>query len=222
MIGRSLLFICVVLLPTGCDNDPPPEYAKPLAQWRDTKVAKRALPTVGGPTLQVPDSHDVLCIDPNPSNTYAGCGFDLDERTGRLATLQTEYSQRLDVEMVFEKGRFDSIRNEARIGADQRAASGPPLGQAAVEQALTGSSAGQQFAVGCWRRSAVNASGTGLDMNGPYACTLVIENRSLGATVLGYPAPRPESPGTPLDRTRLNRLIAMISAIEASFMPSSG
>ncbi len=159
------------------------------------------------------------CIDPSPANTYAGCSFYLNERTGRLATPSTEYDQRLDVEMVFEQDRFAHVRFEARIGADQRPPSGPPLEQAAVEQSLTGTSGGQRFAVGCWHQLAVNASGNGLNVNGPYACTLVIENRSLGATVMEYAAPPPDRPDTPLDRARLDRLVATLSAIEASFVP---
>ena len=211
--------LCGVVLLAGC-GDAATEHGKPLAQWRETKVAIRTLPTVGGPTLQVPVSQDVTCIDPEPNNTYAGCGFNLDERTGRLAAPETDWDQRLDVEMVFEQGRFALARNEARIGAEQRPASGPPLQQAAVEQSQTGTSGGQRFAVGCWHRLAVTASGTGLDVNGPYACTLVVENRSLGATVVEFPAPTPERPDAPLDRARLDRLVAMLSAIEASFIPA--
>ena len=219
MSRRSLLVTGLLLLPAACGKDPAPEYAKPLAQWRETKVAIRALPTVGGPTLQVPDSRDVVCSDPTPANSYAGCDFELDERTGRLATLQTDAGQRLTVEMAFEKDGFAHLRNEARIAAEQRPANGPPLEQAAVDQALDGTSGGQRFTVGCWHRLAVNESGTGLNVNGPYACTLVIENRSLGATVMDVPAPPPDRPDAPLDRARLDRLIATASAIEASFMP---
>ena len=123
-----------------------------------------------------------------------GASSHLDETSGRLATQKTEYDQRLHVEMVFERDRFAQLRNEARIGADQRAASGGSQGEAAVEQALIGTSGGQRFAVGCWHRLAENASGTGLDVNGPYACTLVIEEpepwRDLGG-LFGAPARPP-------------------------------
>ncbi len=219
MTGRGILLACVLLLPANCGDNTAPDYTKPLAEWRQTGVPVRLLPTVGGPTLQVPATKDGLCMAPEPSNSYAGCVFHLDEASARLATDKTEYDQRLDVEMVFERDRFTQLRNEARIGAEQRAGSDGPGGGAPVEQVLTGTSRRQRFASGCWRRLAVNTSGTGLDVNGPYACTLVIENRSLGATVVDYSAPPPAVSGMPLDRARIDRLVAAMAAIEASFLP---
>ena len=216
---RSLVFVGLALLPACCGDDVAPEYTKPLAKWRETGVAARSLPTTGGPTLQVPASQANLCVDPSPSNSYSGCSFDLDETSGRLATQSTGYDQRLDVEMVFERGRFAQLRNEARIGADQRAAGDPPNGQAAVEQVQTGISGGQAFAVGCWHRLGTNSAGTGLDMNGPYGCTLVIENRSVGATVVDYPAAAPPRPGAPIDRARLDGIVTLVATIETSFLP---
>ena len=131
MSRTRLLFACVVLLPACCGDDVAPEYTKPLAKWRETGVAARSLPTVGGPTLQVPDTSEALCVEPNPANSYAGCSFCVDEASDRLATPTTGYDQRLDVEMVFERDRFAHLRNEARIGADQQSGGNPPSGQAA-------------------------------------------------------------------------------------------
>ena len=222
MNRNCLLLVCVAPLLACCGDDPAPIYTKPLAQWRETGVAVRSLRTVEGPTLQVPVTGEAFCTDPNPSNSYAGCSFYLDERSGRLATPETEYDQRLDVEMVFERDRFAQLRNEARTGADQQAAGDPPTGQAAVEQVLIGTSGGQRFAVGCWHRLAVNAAGTGLTANGPYACTLVVENRTLGATMVDYAAPPPAQSDMPLDRLRLDGIVATMSAIEASFLPRGG
>ena len=169
--------------------------------------------------LQVPDTGEGLCVGPNPSNSYAGCSFLLDEVSGRLATSATGYEQRPDVEMAFERDGFVQLCNEARIGADPRPASEPPLGQAPVEQVLTGVSGGQRFAVGCWHCLAENAAATRLAVDGPYACTLVIENRSLGATVVDYPAPLPPCAAAPLDRMRVDRLVVLMAAIKASFLP---
>ncbi len=204
---------------TGCKARLAPELTKPLAEWRSTGVNIRRIQTVGGPLLQIPVSFDVTCSDPGPSNPLTDCGFTLDEASGRLQHGDTSPLTWLHVSMSFEVGRYEYERGIARPYPRQWPGSGLPLNEAPVRQSLTGVSGGQPFTLGCWDERTVS---------GPpaYACVLVIRNRSIGDTVVDFYAPRPpagadparpDPSAPPFDLARLDRIVAIMGQIEASF-----
>ena len=184
----------------------------------------RAVVSDGGPVFQVPDVMDLTCTDAVPSNDSAGCSFNLVEATGKLARSDDKPVDLLTVaQMLQPSAVYAQTRNMARINPEQRAAWTGDLKQAAVEQADEGESQGRHFAVGCWRQLASNKEGTALTVDGPYGCTLIVENRTLGSTSVDFYAAAPGTSGAaeglPMNRGRVDGIVRLVLGVEASFLP---
>jgi len=183
----------------------PPLLRVPLAEWRGAGGPVRKVPTAFGLVVEVPEDRALSCVVAAGENPFSGCSFTLSEATGRLAG--ADQPDPLRVSLIFERDRFEAERRTARPEPRQWPA-GDLAGE--VRQSLTGSTDGRAWALGCWRPLPERFTD----------CRLVIEGRIPGAQVaefwgLGLDAVPPE----PVALARVERLVRLLAAVEASFLP---
>ncbi|WP_419899529.1 hypothetical protein [Roseomonas sp. USHLN139] len=201
----------------ACREEPAdPLFTTPLAEWRRLELPSQLLKPVQGGTLRLPQTTAISCIAPRPDNPYASCSFRLFEAEGRLVPAEANAAEPtrqpvLRVSMVFDPQAAAAQRRMTRADPAQWPARPPPLPQPPVRQALEGTMEGRPFALGCWAWPPHEALGD-------YACRLAIGQDGPAATLVEFPAALPPGDGmVPADRPRLRRILALISAIEASF-----
>ncbi|GGF49136.1 hypothetical protein GCM10007301_05470 [Azorhizobium oxalatiphilum] len=194
-------------------------YGRPLAEWQATGTASVAYPQQQGRVLRVPDVDAVLCSSPPPeSDQWGTCSLSVSRRTGVLIGFDRGYDpERLSVVFELQPGNYYGVlgiaRGDPRLWGPNTGPGEPEDGESytgPVRGRLSADVDGRPYWVGCWRYRDRSPF--------PYGCTLAMDLGRNGSAYADFETEEPEGDGVYApDRTEMDRLARMISAIRASF-----